>query len=117
MPTVWVTQETDHDIRSAEKWGEIRFVAGRDFLSIKDSQVNGDLLERIQAAAIEFDPFFDWILITGSPYLAVMFVAHLTALYGNNNPYVSGATMHEFKFLRWSNRDAQYYPLELPFPK
>lgn len=114
MPTVWVTQETDHDIRTAEKWGEVKFVAGRDFLSIKDSQVNGDLLERIQAAAIEFDPMWDWILITGSPYLAVMFVSCLTALYG---PSVDDIPQGELKFLRWSNRDAQYYPLELPFPK
>lgn len=109
MSTVWVTQETGHDIRQAERWGDIKFVSGRDFLSIKNSQVNEDILDRIQAAAIEVDPATDWVLITGSPYIASMFVAQIIAT--NTDP--QGCFNKAVNFLRWSNRDGQYYPLTL----
>jgi hypothetical protein len=114
MPTVWVTQETDHDIRQAERWGDIKYVSGRDFLSIQDSEMNEGILSKIRRCTLEFDPNKDWILITGSPYLAVMFVGSIVAICG---PTLNMSMEAPLRFLRWSNRDGQYYPITFPYPR
>lgn len=105
MPKVYVTQETSHDFREAERFGELVFLSdGRDdFHNMKNSQHNERFIAHMRQQLHGFDAVNDYVVLVGSPYVqaAVMFmIGRMT--YGVN-------------LLRWDNRDLTYIPLTLRF--
>lgn len=106
MTKVYVTQETSHDFRRAEEFGDLVFLSdGRDdFHNITNSQHNGRLIAHLRQGLCEFDYAKDYLVLIGSPYVQA---AAMHILGSNNNRTI--------KLLRWDNRDFTYIPLELSF--
>ena len=100
---VWITQETAHDVRQAEQYGDVTFVTHLDFLSLAKSGHNDALALTLRQTAARVAPD-DYIVMVGSPYVSALFCAMVYARLGH------------LKVLRWSNRDGVYYPLTLATP-
>jgi hypothetical protein len=104
MARVYVTQETSHDFRQAEEFGNIIFLSdGRrdDFHNIKNSQHNDRLVAHLRQGLREYNPDVDYLVLIGSPYVQ----AAVMALIGQRH--------HKVNLLRWDNRDLIYIPLTL----
>lgn len=104
-PTVYVTQETEYDFLPAEAFGEIKFITSHDINNVRGSLHNEELIRRIRMRLHAFDPARDFVVITGSPYVAAV----VFLILGNR-----GIT--EVNLLRWSNRDRVYIPLTVKLP-
>jgi hypothetical protein len=97
---VWVTQETDHDFVPAQAWGEVMFMTRGELSIQKNSLKNSAMVDEIHHAIKKYDPDEDYIVITGSPYVAAM-AFHALGLRG----------VRQLRMLRWSNRDFLYAPI------
>lgn len=106
MPKVYVSQETSHDFREAETFGELVFLTDRrdDFHNVKNSQHNERLIAHMRQGLREYQPHIDYVVLVGSPYIAAALM-HL----------IGGSSNRTVKLLRWDNRDLHYIPLELSF--
>lgn len=106
-PKVYVTQETNHDFRQAEEFGELVFLSdGRDdFHNMKNSQHNERLISHIRQKLRDFDNKTDSVVLVGSPYVQAAVMMMLGRL-----------GQIRVTLLRWDNRDFAYIPLELSLP-
>lgn len=102
MSTVWVTQETDHDFRSAEEYGAVHFITADDFTNNRNSLTNKMLMRELTHKIERFNPAIDWLVIAGSPYVSAAIFMLLGKL---GHPKV--------RVLRWDNRDLTYRPIEI----
>lgn len=98
--TVFVTQETEHDFSKAEEFGEVAFLTRADLNNIKGSLHNRELIESLKTRLKDYVPNRDWIVITGSPYVAAT-VFLLLGIRG----------FRKVQILRWDNRDFIYRPM------
>ena len=104
MPKVYVTQETSHDFRLAEEFGELVFLSldrRDDFHNLKNSQHNARLMGHLRQGLRDFNPDEDYVILVGSPYVqgAVMMLI--------------GQRATKVNLLRWDNRDLLYIPLTI----
>lgn len=102
MATVWVTQETPYDFTSAEAYGDVEFITKDDFNNTKNSLVNAGLISEVVFKLKKFNENEDWLIITGSPYVAAAVFMDL----GNRG-------VKKVNLLRWDNRDMTYRPLHI----
>lgn len=102
MPKVFVTQETNYDFSPAEAYGEIVFITNDDVNNINGSIHNISLMQQIRRCLHQFNQDEDFVIISGSPYVAALAFMVL-GLKGRTN----------IKFLRWSNRDKTYTPISV----
>lgn len=102
-PRIWVTQEADHDFREAEEWGDITFLTADDVSNIKSSIKNTQLILSLREQLVAFNPDKDFICPAGSPYV----LAVVMFLLGERSD------IRVLRFLRWSNRDKEYSPIQL----
>ena len=105
MAKVFVTQETNLDYSTAEKFGEVVFLSidrKDDLNNVTNSEHNQRLLAHITHGLRHFDEAEDWLIITGSPYVNAA-VFWLLGLEGCKT----------IRLLRWDNRDFHYIPLPL----
>lgn len=102
QPVVWVTQESSHNFSSAEKYGEIQFLAREDLINIKGSLHNEKLVSRMVTKLSSFDPSTDWIVVAGSPYVAAL----VFLLMGRMG-------FKTINVLRWDNREFKYQPMSI----
>jgi hypothetical protein len=100
MSTVYVTQETNHAFVKAEHFGEVRFLTRDDLHNIKDSPHNDRLLADLAFKLRQFNEDEDWLVITGSPYVAAV----VFLVLGHRK-------VRRLRLLRWDNRDHVYIPL------
>jgi hypothetical protein len=105
-PTVWISQETSHDFSSAESYGDIKFITVNDFNNTRESLMNKALANEISHKLQKFDEINDWLIVTGSPYVAAQVFLQL----GNNG-------IRTVQMLRWDNRDFIYRPIHLELPR
>lgn len=105
MTKVYVTQETAFDFTTAEAYGEVEFLTHRDLSSVRSSITNTHTLREInqKLKSIDFDA--DYLVITGSPYIA----AAVFMLIGRKG-------IKKVNILRWDNRDRKYTPMEIALP-
>jgi len=101
-PKVFVTQETRYDFGPAEVFGDVVFVTRDDLNNLRQSQHNETIVARVKDALKNYDPEFDWLVISGSPYIAAL----VFMLIGRKRP-------QHVQILRWDNRDFKYVPLHI----
>jgi len=104
-PRVYVTQETSHDFRMAEEFGELVFLSADrrdDFHNVVNSEHNRRILAHLRFGLRSFDADRDFIVLVGSPYIN----AAVMALLGHMK-------VRTLRILRWDNRDLCYIPLVL----
>lgn len=106
MSIVYVTQETDYDFSRAEAYGEVVFLTRDDLNNLKGSLQNEVVISQLAAKLSKFNEQDDWMVITGSPYIA----AAVFLILGKRN-------VRTVRVLRWDNRDHRYIPLYLELPK
>lgn len=109
MAKVFVTQETRYDFTKAEEFGQVVFLSmnGRDdFNNVHPSDNNDRLVSHIKHLLREYDPEFDWVVITGSPYVSAVVFAVLGQM-----------GVPRLRLLRWDNRDYRYLPLVVDLPR
>jgi hypothetical protein len=99
-PTVFVSQETQHDFAKAEEYGEITFLTHDDLNNVKGSLHNEALIRDIRHKLRGFDPVRDWLVIAGSPYVAAVVFMILGA-----------RGFRSLRLLRWDNRSFTYVPM------
>ena len=104
MTRVFVTQETNHDFRSAEAFGDIVFITGKDFINVKHSQANERVIDQIEDKLRHFEPTVDWLVVAGSPFVSGAVFWMLGRMNKRN-----------IQILRWDNRDQRYIPLHMEF--
>lgn len=104
MPKIYVTMETAHDFGPAEQYGEVIFITNDDMNNTRGSLHNEALLRQIRMAMHKFNPDEDFIIISGSPYVAAL----VFMILGHKNH-------RRVRFLRWSNRDWVYTPVTIDF--
>lgn len=102
---IFVTQEMPWDFRDAEAYGTIQFLTRDDLHNVKGSLHNARLLSDLRQQLKAFDPETDWVIITGSMYVAA---AVFLILGSKGHSYVP--------ILRWNNRDRKYIPLHMQLP-
>jgi hypothetical protein len=66
-PSVYVTQETNHNFVDAEKFGEVRFLTAREPTKITGSLRNNDIVQEIIDNLNGYRPGVDMLLPVGSP--------------------------------------------------
>lgn len=102
-PTVWVVQDNNYSIRSADKYGTLRFITQHDLSNMSGSRsellVSGD----IRKFATEYKNGIDYILVVGNPIVIGMVFAAIERWYP--------ALRH--KILKWDARDKVYYDYEV----
>ena len=101
-PKVFVTYETNHDFSEAERYGEITFLTSDDLSNVRGSVRNEGILSNIRNKLKKFDAENDWIVVTGSPYVA----AAVFLILGNRK-------IRSVNVLRWDNRDFVYRPMHI----
>lgn len=104
-PFVFITQESNHDYRQAEEFGELKFLSlsGRDdFNNVRNGEHNRRLMAHLRAELREFDESKDYVVLTGSPYVN----AAVSLILGHKR-------VRQIQYLRWDNRDFVYIPLNL----
>lgn len=102
MPTVFVTNEMQHNYAEAEQYGDITFLSADDFSNTKGSIRNEAIISDMRHKLKKFDPDQDWIVLTGSPYItAAVFLI------------LGGMGLRSLKILRWDNRGFKYIPFYL----
>lgn len=101
-PSVYVTQETRNDFSPAEQFGEVKFITHKDLHNIRQSRHNEALVAEVKEALKHYDPERDWLVISGSPYVAAL----VFMLIGHKKP-------KHVQILRWDNRDFKYVPLHI----
>lgn len=104
--TVYVTQEAEGlDYSTAEQYGQVVFLTRHDFVNVRGSLANEALISELNRKLRGFNPETDWIVVSGSPYVAAAVLLLL------------GLARHrQVKFLRWDNRDYLYRPLYIELP-
>lgn len=100
--TVYVTQETDKDFSGAEAWGRIEFLTKDDYNNTRGSLHNEELSNRLKFLLRKYDHERDWIVVSGSPYVAAAVFNILGRMHVNR-----------INILRWDNRDRVYRPMHL----
>lgn len=104
-PRVYVTQETNHDFRTAEEFGDLVFLSdGRrdDLNNVRNSQHNERLIAHLSSGLRDYRPGVDYVILVGSPYVAAAVMALIGRMGANT-----------VNLLRWDNRDFVYIPLIL----
>lgn len=101
-PKVYISQETRYDFSPAEAYGEVVFITSKDLNNLRQSQHNEALVAQVKDALKHYDPEYDWIVISGSPYVAAL----VFMLIGRTRP-------QHVQILRWDNRDFKYAPLHI----
>lgn len=109
MSRVFITQETSHDFRQAEEFGDLIFMSDAridDFHNLKRSQHNARLIENLLRCLKRnnFDQEKDYVIMVGSPYVQ----AAVSILLGRLG-------CRKVNLLRWDGRDLVYIPLTLDF--
>ena len=104
-PTVWVIQDNNYNIRTAEEYGTLRFITQHDLNMVSGSRsellVTNDIREFIK----EFNNNTDHILVIGNPIvIGLVFAALGQNLVANDSV---------IKILKWDARDKVYYDLEI----
>lgn len=102
VPRVYVSQENNYSYKSAEQYGELIFVAKGDFRPLPNSLFNRALMAEIKSVIAEFDSDLDWLVLTGSPYVAAI----IFLILGNRG-------VKKINILRWDNRKYEYEPMTL----
>ena len=105
MAKVYVTQETAHDFREAEAYGDVVFLSvdrRDDFFNVANSEHNRRLVAHLRQELRDFDVETDFVVPTGSPYVNAAVFALL------------GKKFNKLCILRWDNRDHTYIPLTIP---
>jgi len=102
MAKIYVTSEMPFDFTGAERFGEIAFLTNSDLNNIRGSLHNEQLIRNLRYALRNFVEEQDYVLITGSPYVAAVVFMILGA---------RGVKM--LRLLRWSNRDRVYAPMHI----
>lgn len=88
MGRVFVVQENPRlNYVDAERFGEVVFMTSKEFSPLKNSLINVEIINGVQAFMKEFDPDKDFLLLTGGPmllgyvfHLAISKKGYLTAL-------------------------------------
>jgi hypothetical protein len=103
MNRVFVTQEmTQFDYAPAEAFGEVQFLAVRDWSPIAGSIHNEELLAGVRRRLADYNPEHDYIVTTGSPVvIAVVFMV------------LAQRPHRQVRILKWSNRDRVYAPITI----
>lgn len=104
---VYVTQETSHNFRPAEEFGELVFLSSDrrdDFHNVVNSDHNRRLMAHLRYGLRKYDAERDYLVLVGSPYVnaAVMTMLGMRKI-------------RTVRILRWDNRDMVYIPLVLNF--
>lgn len=100
MPTVFVTQETEHSFIEAERFGTVVFLTKDDLNNTKGSLHNEAVFRHMKVTLRDFNPDEDYIAPAGSPYIT----AAVFLILGNLGH-------KHIKILRWNNRDFKYLPM------
>ena len=100
--TVYVTQETDHAFKDAERYGDVEFLTHLDLRNIEKSAHNEHMLADIAFKLKKYDESQDWIVVAGSPYVS----AAVFLILGRKG-------VRQVRVLRWDNRDFKYIPLTI----
>ena len=96
--TVYVLQEMGRNIRSAEKFGDLKIVLPDNKQMILSS---GPLTFKLQQELRDFNDN-DYLLLIGDP--AIIAVAGAIAAENNNG---------RFKILKWDRNETKYYDIEI----
>ena len=96
--TVYVLQEMGRNIRSAEKFGDLKIVLPDNRQMILSS---GPLTFKLQQELRDFNDN-DYLLLIGDP--AIIAVAGAIASENNNG---------RFKVLKWDRNEMKYYDIEI----
>jgi hypothetical protein len=105
VPKVYVTQETNVDYVPAQRYGDIEFITRQGADEVADvypSLHNEDIVRRVRRKLRRYDPVEDWIVVSGSPYVAAIC---FMALGARKVPYV--------QLLKWSNMNRVYVPVRI----
>ncbi len=99
--TVFAVNLTSDDTTAAQQWGDIRHINLRYVYAdeIENQQMPPAVVEALYAAALEFDPLRDYLLILGDHLQLVKFACEL------------GRIHHKFRVLRWDKKAAGYIPV------
>ncbi|MBV1952732.1 MAG: hypothetical protein KUG64_11130 [Cycloclasticus sp.] len=77
MSSIYVVQENNRiSYRPAEAFGDIKFLTAREYSPTKGSLINEKILEDIRKGLEDFDPKYDFLLLTGNPVM-IGYVMHL----------------------------------------
>lgn len=93
------------DISDAARYGRFHYASTSGYLfadEVDNLQVPEQLLKDLKAAAIDFHPVHDYLLIAGDHVQ----LALMSALLANRYPF--------FKLLRYDRRHRAYFPVEIP---
>jgi len=105
---VWAVHPCDNtDIGPASNWGNLRFI-NSGYANPSDVINNGlsqEIMENLIAAAQDFNPAKDFLLIAGD-HLQLMQMSFLLA--ERNKPYT---------VLRWDRHANGYYPVHMVFSR
>ena len=96
--TVYVLQEMGRNIRSAEKFGDLKVVLSDNKQIVLSS---GPLTFKLKHALKDFNDN-DYLLLMGDP--AIIAVAGAIAAKNNNG---------KFKVLKWDRDEKKYYDIEI----
>lgn len=95
---VWVTCESRHNFRTAEDYGEIRFITGNEYSHVVNNRTNGRIDRDIREFIKDFDPDTDYLVFTGSPMTNFKVARAVEREY----------PLHKVDCLGWSNQANKY---------
>lgn len=105
--TVWVVQDNNYPIRTASKYGILRFITQHDLSIVSGSRsellVSNDIREFIK----EYKPDVDYILLVGNPIVIGMVFGAIGKYLSGNEGHVQYHDKH--RILKWDARDKIYY--------
>ncbi len=95
-PVVWCPQESNQDLREAEKYGMVEFVTTEEFHAVAEMVIRTDINKAVQ----DYYPGKDFLCPVGSLLLWGLFFAEIVRVY----------PMKQFdhKILKWDNRTKTY---------
>jgi hypothetical protein len=101
MKSVYITQDNDNDYSDAERFGQVVFLAGREYSIFNDVKRNKSIIEYMARELQEYCPKTDYIVLTGNPITqAIHFSACLSIAEAHG--------VDELNVLRWDKRNGHY---------
>ena len=102
-PTVWVVQDNDYTLTSAQEFGVIRFITDDDFQTPGDRHEH-TVQKDIRRFVSEYRWGTDYVLLVGNPMVIGYVMAELAQTYRGGVPH---------QFLKWDKKVHKYleYPL------
>lgn len=99
--TVFAVNTSDRDLSAAERYGNLRFINRRRFLYADEINCDGsfpcDVQDMLEAAASDFNPERDYLLIVGDHLQLLQITALLAKRHG------------QFRVLRYDRKEQAYY--------